>query len=63
VANLASEVKLEMKDLKITIRTRTVGHTHEPTYVQQYPMGETLCPTAYGSSTSYRLSFGGKLRA
>ncbi|MCM4172714.1 acetyl-CoA carboxylase biotin carboxyl carrier protein [Arenibacter sp. TNZ] len=38
----ASEVKLEMKDLKITIRTGAVGHTHEPTYVQQYPMGNPM---------------------
>jgi acetyl-CoA carboxylase biotin carboxyl carrier protein len=38
----ASEVKLEMKDLKITIRTGAVGHTHEPTYIQQYPMGNAM---------------------
>src|SRR5665648_1250972 len=33
----ASEVKLEMDDIKITIRTGTEGK--EPTYIQQYPMG------------------------
>ena len=35
----ASEVKLEMEDIKITIRTGAAGHTVEPTYVQQIPMG------------------------
>jgi acetyl-CoA carboxylase biotin carboxyl carrier protein len=35
----ASEVKLEMEDIKITIRTGAAGHTNEPmTYVQQMPM-------------------------
>ncbi|MDX1768855.1 acetyl-CoA carboxylase biotin carboxyl carrier protein [Arenibacter troitsensis] len=34
----ASEVKLEMEDIKITIRTGAAGHTAEPTYVQQIPM-------------------------
>ncbi|MCM4150407.1 acetyl-CoA carboxylase biotin carboxyl carrier protein [Arenibacter sp. N53] len=38
----ASEVKLEMKDLKITIRTGAAGHAHEPTYVQQFPMGNPM---------------------
>ena len=33
----ASEVKLEMDDIKITIRTGAEGK--ETTYVQQYPMG------------------------
>ena len=33
----ASEVKLEMDDIKITIRTGAEGK--EPTYIQQYPMG------------------------
>ena len=33
----ASEVKLEMDDIKITIRTGTEGK--ETTYIQQYPMG------------------------
>lgn len=35
----ASEVKLEMEDIKITIRTGAAGFTSEPTtYVQQMPM-------------------------
>ncbi|PCJ95251.1 MAG: acetyl-CoA carboxylase, biotin carboxyl carrier protein [Flavobacteriaceae bacterium] len=34
----ASEVKLEMKDIKITIRTGAVGSAPETTYVQQIPM-------------------------
>ena len=33
----ASEVKLEMDDIKITIRTGAEGK--ETTYIQQYPMG------------------------
>ncbi len=33
----ASEVKLEMDDIKITIRTGVEGK--ETTYIQQYPMG------------------------
>jgi len=36
----ASEVKLEMDDIKITIRTGTEGK--EPTYIQQYPMGAQM---------------------
>ncbi|MCM4165487.1 MULTISPECIES: acetyl-CoA carboxylase biotin carboxyl carrier protein [unclassified Arenibacter] len=38
----ASEVKLEMEDIKITIRTGAAGHTSEPTYVQQIPMGSHM---------------------
>ena len=35
----ASEVKLEMEDIKITIRTGAAGFSSEPTtYVQQLPM-------------------------
>lgn len=34
----ASEVKLEMEDLKITIRTGSHEHGAEKTYVQQIPM-------------------------
>src|SRR5690554_4485861 len=34
----ASEVKLEMEDIKITIRTGAVGSFQEPTYIQQLPM-------------------------
>jgi acetyl-CoA carboxylase biotin carboxyl carrier protein len=38
----ASEVKLEMEDIKITIRTGAAGHTQEPTYVQQIPMANPM---------------------
>ena len=34
----ASEVKLEMEDVKITIRTGSDDHKGETTYVQQVPM-------------------------
>src|SRR5690606_40508142 len=34
----ASEVKLEMEDIKITIRTGAAGSFQEPTYVQHLPM-------------------------
>ena len=37
----ASEVKLEMEDLKITIKTGSGGHQTETTYVQQIPMAQT----------------------
>ena len=36
----ASEVKLEMDDIKITIRTGAAGSGFETTYVQQIPMGQ-----------------------
>lgn len=36
----ASEVKLEMEDLKITIRTGAFSSGHETTYVQQVPMAQ-----------------------
>lgn len=36
----ASEVKLEMEDLKITIRTGTHSSGNEPTFVQQIPMAQ-----------------------
>ena len=36
----ASEVKLEMEDLKITIRTGTQSSGNEPTFVQQIPMAQ-----------------------
>ncbi|MEZ4971375.1 MAG: acetyl-CoA carboxylase biotin carboxyl carrier protein [Flavobacteriaceae bacterium] len=38
----ASEVKLEMEDIKITIRTGAAGYTAEPTYVQQIPVGSPM---------------------
>ncbi len=40
----ASEVKLEMKDVKITIRTGSVSSGNETTYVQQIPMGQVQMP-------------------
>lgn len=41
----ASEVKLEMEDIKITIRTGSLGHSYpETTLVQQIPMPQV--PTA-----------------
>jgi len=36
----ASEVKLEMEDIKITIRTGSVSSSNETTYVQQIPMAQ-----------------------
>ncbi len=36
----ASEVKLEMDDLKITIKTGSPESSHETTYVQQIPMAQ-----------------------
>lgn len=38
----ATEVKLEMEDLKITIRTGATGSSQEPTYVQHIPMGAPM---------------------
>ncbi|MFS4492652.1 acetyl-CoA carboxylase biotin carboxyl carrier protein [Maribacter sp. 2308TA10-17] len=40
----ASEVKLEMDDLKITIRTGAVGNASETTYVQQVPVAQAAMP-------------------
>jgi acetyl-CoA carboxylase biotin carboxyl carrier protein len=37
-----AEVKLEMNDVKITIRTTLEGNTPEITYVQQAPMQQAL---------------------
>ena len=36
----ASEVKLEMEDIKITIRTGSLSNGNETTYVQQIPIGQ-----------------------
>ena len=36
----ASEVKLEMEDLKITIRTGAHSSGSEPTFVQQMPLAQ-----------------------
>ncbi|MFK7811398.1 MAG: acetyl-CoA carboxylase biotin carboxyl carrier protein [Maribacter sp.] len=40
----ASEVKLEMEDLKITIRTGAHSSGSEPTYVQQIPVAQAAVP-------------------
>jgi acetyl-CoA carboxylase biotin carboxyl carrier protein len=37
-----AEVKLEMDDVKITIRTTVEGNTQEITYLQQAPMGQAM---------------------
>lgn len=37
-----AEVKLEMDDVKITIRTTLEGNSQEITYVQQAPVAQTL---------------------
>ena len=36
----ASEVKLEMKDVKITIRTGSMSSAPEPTFIQQMPIAQ-----------------------
>jgi acetyl-CoA carboxylase biotin carboxyl carrier protein len=45
----ASEVKLEMEDIKITIRTGPVGFMPETSYVQQLPM--STAPVAQTAQT------------
>lgn len=40
----ASEVKLETDDIKITIRTGSLGGSNEPTYVQAMPMAQPTMP-------------------
>jgi len=48
----ASEVKLEMEDLKITIKTGSGDHT-ETTYVQQIPMAQApMAPVAQTQATA-----------
>jgi len=48
----ASEVKLEMEDIKITIRTGAAGFTSEPTtYMQQLPMHNPMMQTAAPAAT------------
>jgi acetyl-CoA carboxylase biotin carboxyl carrier protein len=42
----ATEVKLEMKDLKISIRTGALDSGRETTYVQQIPMAQQPAPMA-----------------
>lgn len=49
----ASEVKLEMEDIKITIRTGALGSIHEPqTYVQQIPMNQNPMMQAAAPATA-----------
>ena len=43
----ASEVKLEMEDLKITIRTGALSSSNEPTYAQQIPVAQTQMVPAH----------------
>ena len=57
----ASEVKLEMEDIKITIRTGAAGFTSEPTtYVQQLPMHnpmmQTTAPVANDDATAVEIA-------
>jgi acetyl-CoA carboxylase biotin carboxyl carrier protein len=47
----ASEVKLETEDVKITIRTGTLGTAvSEPVYMQQMPMAATPAPAVVEAS-------------
>ena len=48
----ASEVKLEMDDLKITIRTGTSHSAPETTYVQQIPMATAPMPAVSASQAA-----------
>ncbi len=41
-----AEVKLEMDDVKVTIRTTVEGNSPEITYVQQAPMAQQALPQA-----------------
>tara|TARA_R110000796_G_scaffold183498_2_gene299974 strand:- start:42848 stop:43345 length:498 start_codon:yes stop_codon:yes gene_type:complete len=59
----ASEVKLEMEDIKITIRTGAAGFTSEPTtYVQQLPMAhnpmmqQATAPVANDDATAVEIA-------
>jgi len=48
----ASEVKLEMEDIKITIRTGAIGSSTEPTFVQQIPVATApIAPAAVTPET------------
>ncbi|WP_339656723.1 acetyl-CoA carboxylase biotin carboxyl carrier protein [uncultured Maribacter sp.] len=48
----ASEVKLETDDIKITIRTGSLGNTYsEPTYVHTMPMPHQVMPAAAPAHT------------
>ena len=42
----ATEVKLEMDDFKITIKTTAEGAETTTTYVQQMPMAQAQAPVA-----------------
>ena len=48
----ASEVKLEMEDLKITIKTGSGPHQTETTYVQQIPMTQAPMVAATSQQTA-----------
>lgn len=48
----ASEVKLEMEDLKITIKTGSGDHQTETTYVQQIPMTQAPMVAATSQQTA-----------
>jgi len=53
----ASEVKLEMEDIKITIRTGAAGSYGEPTtYVQQVPMAQNQMMQSAPSAVNEELS-------
>lgn len=50
-----SEVKLEMKDIKLTVRTGAIGSAPETTFVQQIPMASApmvAAPAAVETSAS-----------
>jgi acetyl-CoA carboxylase biotin carboxyl carrier protein len=61
----ASEVKLEMEDIKITIRTGAAGYGPEPTtYVQQIPMGHNqMMPATSAKEDSPSVEIAGKTEA
>lgn len=52
----ASEVKLEMEDIKITIRTGAAGSSNEPTYVQHIPMNAPMPQQPIQSAPGEQLS-------
>lgn len=47
-----AEVKLEMDDVKITIRTTVEGTTAEPNYYQQMPVQQVMQPTSVPQITT-----------
>jgi len=48
----ASEVKLEMEDIKITIRTGAIGTSSEPTFVQQIPVAAAPVAQSFPQETA-----------